>query len=162
MRKTWIVLLVALAAACNVEKKPDAVAVAKPAAVRAHGPCSWLTESEATTLLGQRMAVQSEKTDGECVMIPKGPTGDTALTIAFKVDDDTKSYNAFVQRDDASMIAGVGDRAVWNTQGHSVIVVKGGKRLFLRVDDAKTPPQLTESDLQQKAVTLAEKIVPKM
>ena len=60
------------------------------------------------------------------------------------------------------MIPGLGDRAVWNSETHTVAVVKGNRKLVLSITDAKQPSTLSESELQQKALAAAAKIVAKM
>jgi hypothetical protein len=136
--------------------------VTKPTAASS-GSCDWLSESEAAAVIGQRGATREEREAGACSVSPRGtPAGDSNLTLNFKVDADTSSYNRFVQRDDATVIPGLGDRAVWNSETRTVAVVKGNRKLVLSITDAKQPSALTESDLQQKALAAAAKIVARM
>lgn len=136
--------------------------VTKPTAASS-GSCDWLSESEAAAVIGQRGATREEREAGACSVSPRGtPAGDSNLTLNFKVDADTSSYNRFVQREDATVIPGLGDRAVWNSETHTVAVVKGNRKLVLSITDAKQPSALSESDLQQKALAAAAKIVAKM
>lgn len=136
----------------------------KPAAVKpANDPCALLTAREASDALGQRVVAAAAPAPTYCRYAAPMVAGEaTALSISFGIDDDVASYDKFVQREDAAAIAGLGDRAVWNTNGSSVVVVKGARRLILSVVDGKTPSTLTESELQQKAVAAAQKVVERM
>ena len=136
--------------------------VTKPTAAST-GSCNWLSESEAAAIIGQRGALREEREGGVCSVSSRGtPAGDSNVTLNFKVDADTSSYNVFVQRDDATVIPGLGDRAVWNSDTRTVAVVKGKLKLVLSITDAKHPSTISESDLQQKALAAAAKIVAKM
>ncbi len=129
----------------------------------ANDPCSLLTPAEATEAMGQYVVKAAAPAPTYCrYAAPESAGSNTALSVTFGIDDDVASYDKFVQREDAAAIAGLGDRAVWNTNGSSVVAVKGKRRLILSVVDGKTPSTLTESDLQQRAVAAAQKIVERM
>jgi hypothetical protein len=125
--------------------------------------CSLLSEAEATQLLGQKTIFRNEvPTAGYCRLGPD-PYGSYPLGmlwIDYKIDHDTASYKEFVERPDAEVVAGLGDRAVWN-EG-ALLVVLGNKRLILQIRDSKVPSVLTPADLQKKAIAVARKIVAKL
>ncbi len=149
---------------CGCVAKVEQPAPPKPqAAKRANDPCSLLTQREATEALGQRVTQAAPPAPTYCrYATPASDNAPTALSVTFGIDDDVASYDKFVTREDAAAVAGLGDRAVWNTNGNSVVVVKGNRRLILTIVDGKTPSTLTESDLQQRAVAAAQKIVDRM
>ncbi len=148
---------------CGCVAKVEQPAPKAQAAKPANDPCSLLTQFEATEALGQRVVQAAAPAPTYCrYATPESANSATALSVTFGIDDDVASYDKFVQREDAAAIAGLGDRAVWNTNGSSVVVVKGKRRLVLSVVDGKTPSTLTESDLQQRAVAAAQKIVERM
>jgi hypothetical protein len=127
------------------------------------GSCDWLSEAEAAAIIGQHGALREEREGGFCGVSSRGaPAGASNVTLNFKVDADISAYNAFVQRDDATVIPGLGDRAVWNGDTHTVAVVKGKRKLVLSIADAKHPSTIKEPDLQEKALAAAAKIVGKM
>jgi len=126
-------------------------------------PCRWLSALEAGQILGQRVLRTVSPAPTYCrYAAPTVGAADMALSMSFTIDDDVDSYQKMIAREDAAAIAGLGDRAVWNTNGTSVVVVKGKRRLILSVVDGKSPSTLTETDLQQKAVAAAQKIVERM
>ena len=131
--------------------------------VRENDPCRWLSARDAGEALGQRVLRTASAAPTYCrYAAPNVRDAATALAIQFSVDDDVNSYEKMIQREDAAAIAGLGDRAVWNTNGNSVVAIKGNRRLVLSVIDGKSPSTLSESDIQQRAVAAAQKIVEKM
>lgn len=150
---------------CGCVAKVEQPARTQPAraAARTNDPCSLLSEREATVALGQRVLRTVANAPTYCrFAAPANTTETMALSITFVVDSDLSSYANLIQRDDAAAIAGLGDRAVWNTNDDSVCVVKGSRRLFLTITDARKPSALSETDLQQKAVAAAHAIVERM
>ena len=64
--------------------------------------------------------------------------------------------------EDSTILSGLADRAVWNPKSGDIVVIKGGKRVVVRLLDLKEPSALTESNRQEKSVAVAEKIISKM
>ncbi|HEX9160394.1 MAG TPA: hypothetical protein VF980_01705 [Thermoanaerobaculia bacterium] len=164
--RTTILLAIALAAACQQRHE---VTTPQPTTTRdalhaPTAPCRWISEAEASELLGEPVVYRQARTPGTCNLGPNGrpASGQSAISVVFTIDEDTGSYRALVERDDASIVAGVGERAVWNTRGGSLVAIKGKRRLLMTIADSKVPSMLTETDLQRKAVALAERIVSKM
>ena len=131
------------------------------------GPCVWLSEAEASSILHQRMVYRKAANPQGCEMGPWGastgiePAGNLSLLLEFQVDDNVASYMQYVN-EDSTILSGLADRAVWNPKSGDIVVIKGGKRVVVRLLDLKEPSALTESDRQEKSVAVAEKIISKM
>lgn len=165
MKWRFVVPIVALAMFACAPKSgtPTQTRTARTGTVsRPNDPCRWLSERDAGEAIGQRVTRAEPPSPQYCRYSAPAKNADMILSIVFTVDDDVASYAKMIQRDDAATIAGLGDRAVWNTNGNSVTVVKGDRRLIMSIFDGKSPSTLSEADLQQKAVAAAQKIVDKM
>jgi hypothetical protein len=125
------------------------------------GPCWYISEAEASEILGQPSVYRQARTPGTCNIGPSDGSANPQLSLVISIDSDTASYNNYVSREDAAIIAGIGERAVW-TSGNTLVSVKGDKRLLMTLSDSHRPSTVTELDLQQKAATIAEKILNKM
>ena len=156
MKRLAILLLFAFAA-CPVRNEPPAVKQASPKT----GPCWYLSEGEASELLGQPVVYRQARTPGTCNIGPADGSTNPQLSLVISVDNDVASYSNYVSREDAAIVAGIGERAVW-TAGNTLVAVKGDKRLLMTLTDSHTPSTVTEQELQSKAVAIAEKIVAKM
>ncbi len=152
-----------LVCACPAKVEQPAAKPAPHEVAAPNDPCRWLSAYDATQALGQRVVRTNSPAPTYCKYgAPAKADNGSALAIVFTVDNDIASYTKFVQRDDAAAIAGLGDRAVWNTNGATVIVVKGDRRASVTIMDDMNPSPFSESELQQKAVAAAQKIVEKM
>lgn len=127
-------------------------AAADPSAMP--NPCSLITEAEATEALGHPSKFRSTGEDGStnCVIDPVDEAA--GVSVDFKVTTDTNAWED--EAANAETISGLGDVAVWN--GSAVAVKKGDQYLIANVSRMGSEAV----DLRQRAIALAETIVPKM
>lgn len=118
-------------------------------------PCDWITEAEATEVLGQPSKYGSTAVDGSsnCVIDPVADG--SGLSVDFRVNDDQSAWDSESMM--AETISGLGDAAVWNAPG-TIAVKKGDRYLFATISRAGAPA----GDLKTPATAFARRIAEKM
>ncbi len=144
-----VVALASVAVACSKKAEPvatdkvaDKVAdkpADKPATPK--GACSYLTEAEASTALGQPSEYRSNDGGSNCVIDPVAEPSEKTSVVDFTVvvGGDAKSYDSFAKT--AKPLDGVGDKAAIDATPlmATVATVKGANLVKFTVSGPRPP-----------------------
>jgi hypothetical protein len=142
------------------ETTPDATTAATTSSVASNSatpgqPCSYITEAEATEIMGHPMKFNAEARPGECNFI--SASGDQTKSMSFQIAGGTVFYDAMASAVGNEPLSAIGDKAVLVPTTNMVAAVKGGHSYLGGVyeggDMAKAKP---------KSVELAKKVVARM
>jgi len=132
------------------------------AATRASAParngCSYLSEAQASSALGQPSRYRlRQPTPAACTIEPASGDVFHGTTVDFRVAPGTAQYDFLAAQKDADKITGLGDRAVWlgagSTRGN-LAVVRGNTAVLVTITDLSGHRQL-----EQKARDFARLIL---
>lgn len=149
-------LILASLVACKKSEQTSATQsstapTAKTSKWGANGPCSWLTDAEASALFGEPSKQVIDPTTNNCDITP--------VDLYYHVSNNTGSYSFMKASKKAEDISGIGDKAVY--EGGSLAVVKGERCVNIGVSVTSAKKQ-DQAELKKKEMALAQKIVERM
>ncbi|HYS55272.1 MAG TPA: hypothetical protein VER58_16065 [Thermoanaerobaculia bacterium] len=129
-----------------------------PAAAQSTGACSYITEAEATVILGQPSKYRStEGTSSNCIIDPVSGQG---ISVDFTIERNSRGIFDFLStQKGAEKLSGLGDQAVW-TGGKGMgqlAVVKGGNSMNLTISDFSG-----KTELKPMGQAVAQKLLAKL
>jgi hypothetical protein len=140
------------AATADRPKTPAAATEASPPQAT-RGVCSYITEAEASEILGQASKYRSEDDSSNCIVDPVSENPPEGLSVDFSLENGDGSYS-YLLGEKAEPIDGLGDRAAWLPTTGMLAVVKGSRTVSLTISSFGK-----RSDLKEKAVAFALKVV---
>lgn len=160
MTAARVLIACAVIAACGPGRKDEARAPAPPAAPAsstatatatappARNGCSYLTEAQATTALGQPSRYRPRQpTTAACTIEPASGDVFHGTTVDYRVTQGTAQFDFFAAQKDAQKITGLGDRAVWLSAGKTrgnLAVIRGSTVVSLTITDLSGHRQLEQ------------------
>ncbi|HET9708065.1 MAG TPA: hypothetical protein VFP39_07160 [Gemmatimonadales bacterium] len=149
-------LLVLVALSCGESKNrietargPVAVSSTSTAtSVPARNGCSYLTEAQASSALGQPSRYRlRQPTPAGCTIEPASGDVFHGTTVDFRVAQGTAQYDFLAAQKDADKITGLGDRAVWlgaGTTRGNLAVIRGNTAVLVTITDLSGHRQLEQ------------------
>ena len=141
------------------ESAPAPETASQPPAAEPRGACSYITEAEATEVLGQPSKYRSNDGGSNCIIDPV--TEHSGMSVDFKVTDDLSAYTFHAGNASAEKIPGVGDEAVWVPMGDSMGFLAAKKGSMAVVATASTMGT-ADPELKKKAAAFTAKVLEKV
>ncbi len=158
-------LVCAVIAACGPGRKDEvrapvaaasSTATATPALAR--NGCSYLTEAQASTALGQPSRYRPRQpTPAACTIEPASGDVFHGITVDYRVAQGTAQFDFIAAQKDAQTVTGLGDRAAWLPAGKTrgnLAVMRGNVAVLVTITDLSGHRQL-----QQKARDFARLVL---
>jgi hypothetical protein len=120
-------------------------------AASAGGPCTLITEEDASQVMAHDMKFGTANSASECLLI--SAKGDTTKSLSFQVVPGSSMYDQMAAG--GQPLGGIGEKAA--TVGNLVVALKNNRTYLGGIYDGASP-----STMGQKSVDLAKKIVPRM
>jgi hypothetical protein len=117
------------------------------------GPCAYVTEAEASEIMGHAMKKGEANSPQECLMV--SASGDTTKSVSFQVMPGTQMYDASAKGLPA--VEGVGEKAAAMGGGNVIIAVANGRTFMGGVYDGQNLAAGKE-----RSIALARKAVARM
>jgi hypothetical protein len=125
---------------------PSSTAAASAAPAR--NGCSYLSEAQASSALGQPSRYRPRQpTPAGCTIEPASGDVFHGTTVDYRVAQGTAQYDFLAAQKDADKITGLGDRAVWLGAGKNrgnLAVVRGNTALLVTITDLSGQRQLAQ------------------
>ena len=119
------------------------------------GPCAYMSEAEASTIMGHTMKFVEGNDRSQCTL--HSASGDRTKSMSFQVTPGTMAYDQTAAAPGHEKVSGVGENAVVSPVTNLVVAVKGGRSYMGGVFDAAAP-----ESVQPKSIELAKRVTARM
>lgn len=139
----------------------DSASPGRPAAAAVSG-CGFITETEASTALGQPSRYRRGAASAQsCTIEPMSGDAFHGVTVSYRIiRGNTAQYDFFAAQKQSQPVTGLGDRALWLPAGATrgnLVLVTGADVVSISISDFSG-----RADLRRRAVAFAGRVLGRL